>query len=887
MPAWAIQIGIAAGGMALQYLLAPKVKNPPVDKGKFDDIRITGSEYGAFIPRVWGRARIGGNIAVSTGIDHYIIETPSSGGKGGVPQAPATRTHVYKSSIAVLASRRVDRFLRIWADADIIVGASGGGLNTQVYLEAEEATLGGGASSYVDATASAGEAVENIGNGGTVFFPETQGTLPEALQVPIEPGEPTAVTRMSFFYKAIGNQTVVITTNSELGETTQNVVFFDTGDEWSVQTVHVGGHITDLEFANPSADCPNLDKIGVYYYYLNSNFVERSFRMSGIVNTDIIYPIDLDDPSEYYNYHPTKDGATGETVVTTPVPGEEMRLYTGTETQTQDSRIISWLDGRWGAGNGVLRASAMRGLSYAMFQDYTLKQGRVPNFTFEQEYDANTVNDILAELFEDVNIDSGDYDLDATDGLDQYGYLEHTNGSRRALIEPLQRYHQFRLGEIDGKIKTILDNTDSIATIDPDDLRAHLDTEDMPEFDAEVAIKEESLMPRTVRVSVMQPELEYHNESVEAHLFADIKSTESKEFTFPIVDPAARAREKAEILIRKEHAESTAFEFFGMPSLAKFAIGDSITIPLNNVNYKIRIEKKTSTLPIGKVKFQAVLTSALAYIPSPETPPIPNLAPNVREELLSIVPYPRNTVIFVIPSLPIVERDKGKLGVYLAISGRGRGYHENSALYREIGDENYVIQTIIDSSTPLGICDGILDDYSGDINDEDTSAELDIWFFDEIELESATAPDIARYPTVNLLRVGNEWVQFRTATPQTLEDNSPYRSKWRVSNFMRARYSTSTFKTGHAADEYAALVTPALRFYALEQEDIGETINLKAVTGGQALDVAPVASFEFDGPIGVWAVSNYTEDRIFDANATTLDEIADNIGTLVKKDLNL
>src|SRR5688500_5499959 len=129
MPQIAIMVGITAGSMALQYLFAPKIKQPPVDKGKFDDIRITGSDYGAFITRSWGYTRQGGQIVISTGIDHYIIDTPSSGGKGGVPQAPATRTHVYKTSIFVLFTRRVTSFARVWADADLYIGSSGGGPN--------------------------------------------------------------------------------------------------------------------------------------------------------------------------------------------------------------------------------------------------------------------------------------------------------------------------------------------------------------------------------------------------------------------------------------------------------------------------------------------------------------------------------------------------------------------------------------------------------------------------------------------------------------------------------------------------------------------------------------------------------------------------------------
>lgn len=76
LPPLVISLLVAGGSMGLQYLFAPRVKQPPVDKGKLDDIRITGSDYGAFIPRAWGRMRVGGQLIFSSGITHTIIQTP-------------------------------------------------------------------------------------------------------------------------------------------------------------------------------------------------------------------------------------------------------------------------------------------------------------------------------------------------------------------------------------------------------------------------------------------------------------------------------------------------------------------------------------------------------------------------------------------------------------------------------------------------------------------------------------------------------------------------------------------------------------------------------------------------------------------------------------------
>lgn len=201
-------------------------------------------------------------------------------------------------------------------------------------------------------------------------------------------------------------------------------------------------------------------------------------------------------------------------------------------------------------------------------------------------------------------------------------------------------------------------------------------------------------------------------------------------------------------------------------------------------------------------------------------------------------------------------------------------------------EDNYVLQSIHDTSSPVGICAGTLANHGGGTATEDTVNTLDIWFFDDVTLETVLQADIDRHPHVNLIRVGDEWLQFRTATVQTLEDNSPYRSKWRISNLWRGKYGTSGEIGSHAADEYAALVTPALLFFELDAADIGEVVNLKAVTNRQSVDVAPINTFTFSAAASDYTVTNATTDRTFDANATSIHELADVVATMID-DLNL
>lgn len=875
MPQVAIALAITAGGMAVQYLLAPKTKQQPVDKGKMDDIRIQGSDYGTIIPRTWGITRQAGNVVFSAGIEHHtVLSGGNSGGskKGG--GGSLETTHVYTTSIAVLTvGNEIETFRRVWADSDLIINNTSA--STGIY-EAEDATLSGGAASAVDPTASGGDYVTGIGSGGQVVF-NTSGLAAPA-RPPRDPEEiQVAKTRIEFYYKCGTARDGVIDTEDISPETHT----FPASADWTVYSVIVDGFANTITFNNAGGSAPDLDKIFIEKFWDTGNFRANSYKITGVVNPDIDYPTNLDDPSGYYNQEVdlTQDVGTGIYTITTPVPSEVIRFYTGTETQTADSSIKTWLDGRYGTGEGDLRASAMRGIAYIVFQDRTLKSNRVENFTFETDTGDATVNTILADLFEDCNITSGYYDFSATSGgaYDQIGFMDHQKQSRKSLVEALERYHFFRIGEIDGKIYTIADTFTSSATISVNSLRAHAYGEDMPRFDVETHIKDERELPREVRVSVMQPDLEYHNESASAHLFT-VQGRESKDYSFPIVDPAASARTVAEKLLLKEHAESTTHEFYGMPELAQRAIGDVITVPVNGVDTKMRIEKKQLTLPIGAVKVQCVAVNP--FTPSYYVDDVTLTTPMAAVQYVADT-WPRNSIAFVIPSVPIRDADRGKLGVYLALCGRGRGQGDTISLYREMDEDNYVLQFITDSPSPVGICEDTLANHGGGTSTEDTTNVLDIWFFDEVTLETVTQTDIDRHPHINLIRVGDEWIQYRTATIQTLEDNSPYRSKWRISNLWRGRYSTSGEIGSHAADEYAAVVSPQLRFFELDEADIGETVNLKAVTNRQGVDVAPISSFTFTAPTSAYTVTNAATDRTFDANAVTLHELADVVATVI------
>lgn len=106
---WAPAVGWAVGTVVGGMLFPQRVE----PSGKLEDLHVTGSGYGAMIPMVWGRARLGGNIIWATDLEDHI-----EGGKNN-------RYHAYYANLAVAICRGpVQQVRRIWAEDLVIYDAS-------------------------------------------------------------------------------------------------------------------------------------------------------------------------------------------------------------------------------------------------------------------------------------------------------------------------------------------------------------------------------------------------------------------------------------------------------------------------------------------------------------------------------------------------------------------------------------------------------------------------------------------------------------------------------------------------------------------------------------------------------------------------------------------
>ena len=116
------QIGALAGSYVDNALFGSSGQNRTVEGPRLSDLHVTASTEGAPIPRLYGRARLGGQIIWATDFEEEIITTPEStgGGKGGLggggARTTSTQYNYYANFALALCEGEISRVGRMWAD---------------------------------------------------------------------------------------------------------------------------------------------------------------------------------------------------------------------------------------------------------------------------------------------------------------------------------------------------------------------------------------------------------------------------------------------------------------------------------------------------------------------------------------------------------------------------------------------------------------------------------------------------------------------------------------------------------------------------------------------------------------------------------------------------
>ncbi|HRD78599.1 MAG TPA: glycoside hydrolase TIM-barrel-like domain-containing protein, partial [Hyphomicrobiaceae bacterium] len=116
------QIGAFAGSFVDQALFGPSGQTRVLSGPRLSDLHVTASTEGAPIPRLYGRARLGGQIIWATDFEEEIVRSSEGSGTGkGAPRpaAPSVTTVEYRyyANVAIaLAEGEISGIGRVWAD---------------------------------------------------------------------------------------------------------------------------------------------------------------------------------------------------------------------------------------------------------------------------------------------------------------------------------------------------------------------------------------------------------------------------------------------------------------------------------------------------------------------------------------------------------------------------------------------------------------------------------------------------------------------------------------------------------------------------------------------------------------------------------------------------
>src|SRR4051812_2718524 len=109
-------VGAIGGAMIDRTLFGGSERN--VEGPRLADLDVMASTEGAPIPRVYGRARLAGQVIWATKLEEVVsFHSDTEGGKGGPGATTNTTTYSYFANLAVgLCAGPIGRVARIWAD---------------------------------------------------------------------------------------------------------------------------------------------------------------------------------------------------------------------------------------------------------------------------------------------------------------------------------------------------------------------------------------------------------------------------------------------------------------------------------------------------------------------------------------------------------------------------------------------------------------------------------------------------------------------------------------------------------------------------------------------------------------------------------------------------
>lgn len=113
-------IGSAVGSMVDSWVIASMQPGQRYEGQRLDGLRLTSSTEGMVIPRVFGSARLGGNLIWATDFREEVSTETQGGGKGGGGGVTTTEYTYFVSFAVALCEGPIAGVGRVWVDGDLM-----------------------------------------------------------------------------------------------------------------------------------------------------------------------------------------------------------------------------------------------------------------------------------------------------------------------------------------------------------------------------------------------------------------------------------------------------------------------------------------------------------------------------------------------------------------------------------------------------------------------------------------------------------------------------------------------------------------------------------------------------------------------------------------------
>ncbi len=403
-----------------------------------------------------------------------------------------------------------------------------------------------------------------------------------------------------------------------------------------------------------------------------------------------------------------------------------------------------------------------------------------------------TLASILTELFELVEIPSGQLDMTALSGIVVEGFVISSRSELLAAIEGLLRAYNADVVEVDGKLVGVLKDVAPSFTLDEKWLGCVTDG-DAPSEKVETVRKQELEMPRSVDVTYMSAAHDYQQFTQRA-LRLTVASQGEHTMDLPLVLTDDHARHIAETALYEDWEARDSQKTSYPLNYLSIAPGDVGILPIGGVNYTVRATEQTMGM-FGHIDARFVRHESAVYT-----------------QFVAGASPPTGTAVTVSGDFTCWARDINALTDYEAdfpvVYGAGTrnqsgwpGFPIWTAPLTLMGYDMLAHQTpfVCDQKAVIGAITGSIPSVNTP-NQWDRVSTFDVVLV-QGELVSASEAEVLN--GANMCVIGDEILQFATATliaPLT----------YRISTLIRGRRGTEWAIPTHLTGDPFVLVNSAI-----------------------------------------------------------------------------